>query len=101
MAHSLGQEYSEVDGISIVDDYVILVRKHDYYLVGDVKVTRGRMMEIVTPDEDLSGDEWYMTDEVRAVAAAQFDDESKAEWGAMTQQQKDDYLGDESFTFDS
>ena len=101
MAHSLGQEYSEVDGISIVDDYVILVRKHDYYLVGDVKVTRGRMMEIVTPDEDLSGDEWYMTDEVRAVAAAQFDDESKAEWAAMTQQEKDDYLGDESFTFDS
>lgn len=98
MAHSLGQEYSEVEAVSIVDDYVILVKKHDYYLVGDTKVTRGRMVEVVTPDEDLSGDEWYMTDVVRAVAAVQFDAESKAEWLAMTTEEREEYLNDPQFS---
>ena len=56
------------------------------------------MVEVITPDHDLSlvadGSEelFWATDEVKAVCAEQFDDETVAEWKAMTPEEQASFI---------
>lgn len=94
MAHTFGEEKFAVARIGINNDYCVNVYMKHYYTTesGMEILISDTMCEIIPPGTDLSGDEWYMTDEVRAVCAQQWDDASLAEWAEMTEEEKNCYL---------
>lgn len=93
MAHTFGEEKFSVARIAITNDYTVDVYMKHYYVSesGIELLVSDTMCEVLEPGTDLSGDEWYCTDEVRAICAQQWDAESIAEWNAMTEEKKNSY----------
>ena len=91
MAHTFGEEKEVVSKISIDGDFMVYVYKKHYYEAADGTeiLISDTMNQPLEPGDDLSGDEWYMTDTVRAICAQQWDEESVAEWEAMSDEEKD------------
>jgi len=93
MAHTFGEEKFSVARIAIINDYTVDVYMKHYYVSesGVELLISDTMCETLEPGTDLSGDEWYCTDEVRAICAQQWDAESVAEWNAMNEEDKESY----------
>lgn len=93
MAHTFGEEKFAVARIAIDNDYLVRVYLKHYYVTesGLEILISDNMVETLEPGTDLSVDEWYCTDEVRAICAQQWDDESVAEWNAMDEDDKESY----------
>lgn len=93
MAHTFGEEKFAVSRIGIDGDYIVNVYQKHYYESNDgteILISEG-MCETLEPGTDLSGNEWYCTDTVRAVCAQQWDAKSVAEWNAMSEEEKDSH----------
>ena len=96
MAKLLGTEKFGVAKICIHDPYTIDVYKRHYCVnsSGQEFLIDDSMVEVVTPDHDLSlvadGSEelFWATDEVKAICAEQFDEVTIAEWKAMTPEEQ-------------
>lgn len=100
MAISFISERKEVSKVIVYGDYIVLVRyDHIGTYANGSDVLIGQMTEVLVPGTDLSGSDpetaWYCTDEVRGICEGHWDDESVAEWNAMSQAEKDEILNNE------
>lgn len=95
MAKSLGKEHFGVDKIQVVSDYSVRVWRKHYYLTEsgkEVLIDNG-MFEILTPDSDFTLEHcednfWIGDPDVLEVCQYQFDEETRAEWKAMTDEER-------------
>ena len=85
MALTFTTEKFEVANITVTDEYTVrvFVKHVGVSSNGTEVLISDNMSEVLVPGTDSSGDEWYCTDEVRAVCEAQWDEETIAEWNAM------------------
>lgn len=90
MALTFTTERFEVAKITVTDEYTVRVYiKHlGVSSNGTEVLISDTMSEVLVPGTDLSGDEWYCTDEVRAICEAQWDEKTVAEWNAMDEYNK-------------
>ena len=100
MAKAFGTEHFSVARLHIHNEYTVDVYKKHYYVSksGIEILIDDSMFEVISPDTDLSvtaedNEELYWaTDEVKQICAEQFDEETVAEWQALTPEEKENYL---------
>ena len=77
-------EQSKVDHIELKGDGTVLVRRKDFTVVGSVEVFIGHHHSLITPDDDISGNEteenWWLTPEVKTVCLEYFTKEMRERW---------------------
>jgi len=100
MAKAFGTEHFSVSRLHIHNEYTVDVYKKHFYVSesGIEIIIDESMFEVITPDTDLSvsaentEELYWATDEVKAICAQQFDEETVAEWNAMSPEEKETYI---------
>jgi hypothetical protein len=89
MAIKYTHSYQKVSRVEIQGEHTVRVYYNEIGVFANGKeLVVGEMSKIITPDMDLSGDDFWCTDEVREICDLQFDEDTRKEWSELSEEEK-------------